>query len=104
MIYHFRLILDAKEDVFRDIALEEADNFEDFHNAITQAFGFGGSEMAIFYESDEEWKQGDSISLFDVGDESVRRMSDTQLNAVFPDVSKMLYVYDFLNLWTFLLS
>ena len=42
MIYHFRLILDTKEDVFRDIALEETDNFEDFHNAITQAFGFGG--------------------------------------------------------------
>ena len=101
MIYHFRLILDTKEDVFRDIALEETDNFEDFHNAITQAFGFGGSEMAIFYESDDEWKQGDSISLFDVGDESVCRMSDTPLNSVFPDVSKMLYVYDFLNLWTF---
>ena len=45
MIYHFRLILDTKEDVFRDIALEETDNFEDFHNAITQAFGFGGSEI-----------------------------------------------------------
>jgi hypothetical protein len=104
MIYHFRLILDTKEDVFRDIALEETDNFEDFHNAITQAFGFGGSEMAIFYESDEEWKQGDSISLFEIGDESVRRMSDTQLNSVFPDVSKMLYVYDFLNLWTFFIE
>ena len=104
MIYHFRLILDTKEDVFRDIALEETDNFEDFHNAITQAFGFGGSEMAIFYESDEEWKQGDSISLFDIGDESVRRMSDTPLNSVFPDVSKMLYVYDFLNLWTFFIE
>ena len=101
MIYHFRLILDTKEDVFRDIALEEEDSFEDFHNTITQAFGFGGSEMAIFYESDEEWQQGDSISLFDIGDESVRRMSETPLNSVFPSVSKMLYVYDFLNLWTF---
>mgnify|MGYP005739910895 CR=1 FL=1 len=94
MIYHFRLILDTKEDVFRDIALDEGDTFEDFHNAITQAFGFGGSEMAIFYESDEEWQQGDSISLFDIGDESVPRMSETPLNSVFPSVSKMLYVYD----------
>ncbi len=104
MIYHFRLILDTKEDVFRDIALEEDATFEDFHNAITQAFGFGGSEMAVFYESDDEWQQGDSISLFDMGDEDVRRMSDTLLKDVFSHRSKMLYVYDFLNLWTFFIE
>ncbi len=101
MIYHFRLILDTKEDVFRDIALEENATFEDFHNAITQAFGFGGSEMAVFYESDDEWQQGDSISLFDMGEDDTRRMSDTMLHDIFPHISKMLYVYDFLNLWTF---
>ena len=101
MIYHFRLILDTKEDIFRDIAIEENATFEDFHNAITQAFGFGGSEMAVFYESDDDWKQGDSISLFDMGEADARRMSDIQLNAVFPHINKMLYIYDFLNLWTF---
>ena len=101
MIYHFRLILDTKEDVFRDIALVENATFEDFHNAITQAFGFGGSEMAVFYESDDEWQQGDSISLFDMGEDDTRRMSDTILHDIFPHISKMLYVYDFLNLWTF---
>lgn len=104
MIYHFRLILDTKEDVFRDIAIEEDATFEDFHNAITQAFGFGGSEMAVFYESDDEWQQGDSISLFDMGEEDVRRMSDTLLKDVFSHSSKMLYVYDFLNLWTFFIE
>lgn len=101
MIYHFRLILDTKEDVFRDIALEENASFEDFHNAITQAFGFGGSEMAVFYESNDNWEQGNSISLFDMGDEESRRMSDMLLNDIFPEHSKMLYIYDFLNLWTF---
>lgn len=104
MIYHFRLILDTKEDIFRDIAIEEDATFEDFHNAITQAFGFGGSEMAVFYESDDEWQQGDSISLFDMGEEDVRRMSDTLLKDVFSHSSKMLYVYDFLNLWTFFIE
>lgn len=104
MIYHFRLILDTKEDVFRDIALEENTTFEDFHNAITQAFGFGGSEMAVFYESDDEWQQGDSISLFDMGEDDARRMSDVLLQDIFPQLSKMLYVYDFLNLWTFFIE
>lgn len=104
MIYHFRIILDTKEDVFRDIALEEDATFEDFHNAITQAFGFGGSEMAVFYESNDDWQQGDAISLFDMGEDETRRMSKTPLSEVFPEISKMLYVYDFLNLWTFFIE
>ena len=104
MIYHFRIILDTKEDVFRDIALEENATFEDFHNTITQAFGFSGSEMAVFYESDDEWQQGDSISLFDMGEEETRRMNSTLLDSLFPSLKKMLYVYDFLNLWTFFIE
>lgn len=40
MIYKIRIILDAKDDVFRDIEIEDNKTLEDFHNAITQAFGF----------------------------------------------------------------
>ena len=58
MIYRFRVILDAQEDIFRDIEIEQDATAEDFHNAITQAFGFGGQEMACFYISDEAWNQG----------------------------------------------
>ena len=47
MIYRFRVILDADEDVFRDIEIEADATVEDFHNAITQAFGFEGGEMAF---------------------------------------------------------
>ena len=50
MIYRFRIIFDSKkDDIFRDIEIEATATFEEFHNAITQAFGFGGSEMASFY-------------------------------------------------------
>ena len=48
MIYRFRIILDTHEDVFRDLEIEAEANLEDFHNAITQAFGFEGGEMASF--------------------------------------------------------
>lgn len=57
MIYKFRVILDAEEDVIRDIAIESGDSLEDLHNTITQAFGFAGNEMASFYTSDDEWNQ-----------------------------------------------
>ena len=60
--------------------------------------------MAVFYESDDEWQQGDSISLFDMGEEETRRMNSTLLDSLFPGLTKMLYVYDFLNLWTFFIE
>ena len=58
MIYRFRIILDTKEDVFRDIEIEAEATLEDFHNTITQSFGFEGQEMASFYVSNEKWEQG----------------------------------------------
>ena len=68
MIFRFRVVLDndTKEDIFRDIEIRKTDTFEDLHNSITQSFGFDGSEMASFYLSDDEWNQGEEISLFDL--------------------------------------
>lgn len=104
MIYRLRIILDAHEDVFRDIEISQEDTLEDFHNAITQAFGFGGSEMASFYTSDEEWNQDEEISLFGMED-SDRVMSTTLLEDVLDkEQTKLIYVYDFLNMWTFLIE
>ena len=55
MIYKFRAILDTKEDIFRDIAIEKTNTLEDLHNAIVNAFGFDGTEMASFYMCDDEF-------------------------------------------------
>jgi hypothetical protein len=107
MIYRFRIILDAQEDVFRDIEIESDASLEDFHNAITQSFGFGGQEMASFYISNELWEQGEEIALFDMSDgkESLRMMGNTPIEAVTDkDQTKLIYVYDFLNMWTFLVE
>ena len=55
MIYRFRIVLDAEEDIFRDLELESSSTFEDLHNAIIQSFGLSGHEMATFYVTDDEW-------------------------------------------------
>ncbi|MCM4159366.1 plasmid pRiA4b ORF-3 family protein [Antarcticibacterium flavum] len=107
MVYRFRVILDAEEDVFRDIELLQESTLEDFHNSIINAFGFDGTEMASFYISDEDWNQGQEISQFDVsdGEESVMLMNETKLDSVVSeDQTKLIYVYDFLNMWTFLIE
>jgi hypothetical protein len=107
MIYRFRVILNAKEDVFRDLELRHDQSLEDFHNSITQAFGFGGQEMASFFLSNDEWTQEEEFPLFDMSDglEEKRSMSETALHEVLDDnQTKMIYIYDFLNYWTFLVE
>ena len=101
MIYRFRIILDVKEDVLRDIEIEETATFEDLHLAITQAFGFLGNEMASFYRSDQEWTQGEEMPL-EAMDPSQESCGVQALNSVIStDQHHLIYVYDFLNLWTF---
>ena len=107
MIYRFRAILDTKEDVFRDIEIDSENTLEELHNSITQAFGFEGNEMASFYVSNQNWEQGEEIALFDMseGMESIRIMNDSSIYEVTDRKQpRLLYVYDFLNMWTFLVE
>lgn len=105
MIYKFRAILDMEEDVFRDIAINEEDTLEDLHNALVNAFGFDGLEVASFYTCDDEWNQDDEeIPLFDTGEVlgEQKTMANYKLNSMLDeDNTKIIYVYDFLNMWTF---
>lgn len=104
MIYKIRVILNADEDVIRDIAIEGSSSLEDLHNAVTNAFGFSGDEMASFYRSDDDWTQGEEFPLFDMSDghDSKTRMSEMEISGVLEDPGdKMIYVYDFFNMWSF---
>lgn len=106
MIYRFRVILDntTEDDVFRDIEIRESDTMEDLHNVITQSFGFDGLEMASFYVSDEQWNQGEEITMMDLSEagNEVKTMGNTIIKDVIHEAStRLIYVYDFLNIWTF---
>lgn len=107
MLYRFRIILDAEDDVFRDIEIMADNTLEDLHNTILQSFGFDGTEMASFYISDDDWNQGEEISQFDLdeGSGSARLMNETTIDDVVSESqTKLIYVYDFLSMWTFLVE
>ncbi|MBU2928983.1 plasmid pRiA4b ORF-3 family protein [Winogradskyella psychrotolerans] len=106
MIYRFRVILDndTEDDVFRDIEIRESDTMEDLHNTITQSFGFDGMEMASFYISDDQWNQGEEISMMDMSEagNEVKMMNETIINSIVHEAStRLIYLYDFMNMWTF---
>jgi len=104
MIYKIRVILNTEEDVIRDVAINKEVTLEDLHNAITNAFGLTGNEMASFYRSDEEWVQGEEFPLFDMSEglDSKIQMQDITIEKVLESENdKLIYIYDFFNMWSF---
>jgi hypothetical protein len=102
-MYKIRVILDTKEDVIRTILVDNTINLEILHKTIAASFGFKGQEMASFYNADEEWNQGEEIPLFNMAEagEGIS-MQTCILNDTLPaENNKLIYVYDFLNMWTF---
>ena len=104
-MYRIRVILDTEEDVIRDIDISEKVNFIELHHQIIKAFDFEEGELAAFYVSNEDWEQGEEISLLDFGGMpgmEAKVMSEVPLTEFLTEEgSKMIYVYDLLNLWTF---
>jgi hypothetical protein len=104
MVYKIRVILNTEEDVIRDIAIDSAASLEDLHNAVANSFGFTGEEMASFYRSDETWVQGEEHPLFDMGegvDQKIQMREVILSDALIHENDKMIYVYDFFNMWSF---
>ena len=104
MVYKIRAILNVEEDVIRDIAILKTETLEDMHNALVNAFGFDGNEMAAFYKSDNEWSQGEEFPLFDMSDgldTKIPMHEITLENILANENDKIIYVYDFFNMWTF---
>ena len=102
--YVFRIILDTKEDIFRDIELLGSQSLMDLHKAILTNFGIAPGEMASFYASDDEWNQGDEVPMEDMG---LATLTMGTMNMVtieeWVDIvgKRSLYVYDFMLFWTF---
>ncbi|MDG2174178.1 MAG: hypothetical protein P8K70_04090 [Flavobacteriaceae bacterium] len=107
MIYRLRVILDndTEDDIFRDIEINKKDALVEFHKSIITSFGFSNNEIASFYLSDNQWNQGEEISLFSFEDQDNKLMSDILINDVINNQNnKLIYVYDFLHMWTFLIE
>ena len=104
MSYKIRIILNADEDVIRDIVIQKSATLEELHHKINKSFGFEGNEMASFYQSDKDWSQGEEFPLFDLSEglDSKTQMQDVSIENILKNNSdKLIYIYDFLNMWSF---
>jgi hypothetical protein len=109
----FRVLLDSEKDeeIFRDILIQDTDDFESFYNAIIRAFRFEGDQMASFYVSNDHWDKGHEINLMDMtyDDDSIDAPASVMKNAIIKDFleepdQKFILVYDFMRMWIFLIE
>ncbi|QIG90688.1 plasmid pRiA4b ORF-3 family protein [Chryseobacterium sp. POL2] len=103
MVYKIRVILDAKESIFRDIEIKDKQTLWNLHLGIKSAFSLPGDELSSFYFSDEDWSEGRAVPLEDMSDDGDGEiMSDVYVNEGFSQKGdKMRFQYGFLDLWEF---
>ena len=102
-MYKIGIVLDTEADVIRTILLDNAINLETLHLTIAKSFDFDGLEMASFYRTDNEWNEGEEIPLFNMSEagEGIS-MQNCFIRKTLPQTGdKLIYVYDFLKMWTF---
>ncbi len=108
----FRVLLDSveKEEVFRDIAINDDLTLEQFYMSILDAFEFSNDQMASFFVSDEDWNKGEEISLMDMSfgaqdNETPDEMSNVMIREKIQSHSqRLILVHDFLNMFIFLIE
>ena len=99
-----RVTLESKEDVIRELIIDENLNLEDLHKSIIQNFQLNEFEMASFYQTDSNLNLGIEISLFDTSEKAgdtlvMNQVSITSL--LHSSETQLIYVYDFLKMWRF---
>lgn len=92
---------DRKQQVYRDILIQENKTMEDFHAAILDAFALNEGEMASFFTCTEDWEEGLEIMLMDMGTmehEAVNILMQelTIGTSVEQDIKYYIFMYDFL--------
>lgn len=106
-VYKFKLTFEEYDDIYRVIEIKSSQTFLDFHKAILDSIGFDQKQMASFYMSNDTWKKEQEITLEDMSDYHddntvpIPTMKDSRLSMFVNDPhQKIVYVYDFLEMWT----
>lgn len=103
-IIKFRVTIDYKKPVFREIEISSQCTLLDFHNIIQKAFDFDNSQMASFYLSNDKWEKGKEFTLFDMGsnNNNIATMESVKIKDIISKKNeKLLYIFDFLRMWIF---
>ena len=69
MVYKVRVILDTKEDIFRDIEIKDKQTLWNLHLGIKSAFSLQGEELSTFNILEDDGTIVKSVPLEDMSDD-----------------------------------
>ncbi|UFH33209.1 plasmid pRiA4b ORF-3 family protein [Chryseobacterium sp. C-71] len=103
MVYKIRVILDTKEDIFRDVEIKGKQTLWNLHLGIKSAFNLSGDELSTFNLLEEDGTIVKSVPLEDMSDEGDGEiMSDVYIDEAFENAGdKAQFQYGLLDLWEF---
>lgn len=103
MVYKIRVILDAKEDIFRDIEVKGKQSLWNLHLGIKSAFNLQGDELSTFNMLEDDGTILKSVPLEDMSEDGDGEiMSDVYIDEAFGNVGdKAQFQYGLLDLWEF---
>lgn len=107
MKHIIRIQLEHKDNVIRDIEILPNKSLADLHYAIIKSLKIENNEIASFYMTNEKLELLKEIPIFkiDEKDNTMLDMSQVTISSVFPKInSQLIYIYDFLKMWRFLIS
>ncbi len=93
---------DERNNVLRQVVIDGNASLFDLHQQLVDFFSLPPGEMASFYHVEGEWEVGEEIPMeaFDVNAQT-NTMMTSSVEDIFSHNQRMVYVYDFLALWTF---
>lgn len=103
MVYKIRVILDTKEDIFRDVEIKGKQTLWNLHLGIKSAFNLSGDELSTFNLLEEDGTIVKSVPLEDMSDDGDGEiMSDVYIDEAFESAGdKAQFQYGLLDLWEF---
>jgi hypothetical protein len=115
-IYKLRVVFEENEDVYRDIEIKSGQTFEEFHEAIQEAYKFDKKHAASFFVSDDFWRKGQEITLrkedLPLDEIDIRKKAEPKKLMAEVKIAKYIdqphqrfvYVFDPVVQWSFLIE
>lgn len=85
-----------KEDFLREILIDADHTFQNLHDTILNNLDFDQSQLASFFEANEEWERCGEITLMKMDEsQDVQIMSETKVSeCINAKGDKLVYVFD----------
>ena len=99
-----RATLESKEDVIRELVINESLTLDMLHYDIIEKFNLEKFEMASFYQVDSELNLEKEYPLIDTSEvgQSPLTMNKVSISSVlFEKKCRLIYIHDFLKMWRF---